>query len=96
MAMAEAAAHPLEPRIRALLADLEPLAFELEDQSAAHAGHAGARAGAHLRLVLVSSAFLGLPRVQRHRLVYERLAPLMGGGIHALTMSLSAPDEAGH
>ena len=83
----------LAGRIRAKLLDLEPLELQIEDQSAAHAGHAGARAGAHLRLHMVSAAFGGLSRLQRHRLIYERLGPLMSGHIHALSMSLYAPGE---
>jgi len=83
----------LPAQIRARLLGLEPLELEIEDQSAAHAGHAGAAAGAHFRLHVVSAAFAGLSRLQRHRLVYERLAPLMRGRIHALTMSLDTPEE---
>jgi len=85
---------PLPGQIRACLQDLQPLELEIEDQSAAHAGHAGARAGAHLRLHLVSAAFAGQPRVQRHRMVYDRLAALLQGRIHALTMTLLAPGES--
>ncbi len=87
--------HPatLPDQIRAALADLQPLALELEDQSAAHAGHAGARAGAHLRLALTSAAFSGQTRLQRQRMVNERLAQLLRTRIHALTMRLQAPDD---
>jgi len=84
---------PLEAQIRAALQDLAPLDLHLEDQSAAHAGHAGARSGSHFRLEMRSAAFTGLARVQRHRMVYERLDALMRGRIHALTMSLLAPGE---
>ena len=84
---------PLPELISAGLQDLQPLELEIEDQSAAHAGHAGARSGAHFRLHLVSDAFTGLSRVQRHRMVYERLASLLQGRIHALTMTLLAPGE---
>jgi len=83
----------LQERLRARLLDLHPLELELEDQSAAHAGHAGARAGAHFRLHLVSAAFAGLTRLQRHQLVHERVADLMRGPIHALTMRLRAPGD---
>ncbi len=83
----------LADQIRACLRDLDPEKVEIEDQSAAHAGHAGAAAGAHLRLLVVSVHFAGLPRLQRHRMVYERLSPLMQGRIHALTLSLHAPGE---
>jgi BolA protein len=88
--MAETLAQSIEARLR----DLQPEQFALEDQSAAHAGHPGARSGAHFHLAMVSARFVGLSRVQRHRLVYERLAPLMQDGIHALTMQLRAPGEA--
>lgn len=86
-------AEDLAAQIRARLLELEPLELQIEDQSAAHAGHAGALAGAHFRVHMVCAAFDGLSRLQRHRLIYERLEPLMGGRIHALTMSLYAPGE---
>lgn len=90
---AGAAASELFERIRGLLAPLRPLRLEIDDQSAAHAGHAGARAGAHLSLLIVSAGFEGLSRVQRHRLVYERLDPLLRGSIHALALRLLSPQE---
>jgi BolA protein len=93
--MAEPAAAPLADRIRACLQDLAPVELAIEDQSAAHAGHAGARAGAHFRLRLVSAAFAGQSRLQRHRMVHDRLAALLQGHIHALTMTLLAPEEVG-
>lgn len=86
-------ARSLAERIRVCLDDLHPLEWELEDQSAAHRGHAGARDGAHFRLRMVSAGFAGLSRVQRHRLIYDRLAGLLPGRIHALTMNLIAPGE---
>jgi BolA protein len=89
--MAERAELPA--RMRALLADLQAQRIEIEDQSAAHAGHAGARSGGHYGLTVVSAAFAGCSRVQRHRMVYERLAALMAGSIHALTMQLLTPEE---
>jgi BolA protein len=79
---------------RALTERLEPLALELEDDSAAHAGHAGARSGAHFNLRIVSARFAGLPRVARHRLVYDALRPWMAEGVHALAIDARAPDEA--
>ncbi len=87
-------ADTLPARIRAALADLQPIELEIEDQSAAHAGHAGARSGAHFRLAVVSAAFSGQTRMQRHRMVHERLAELLRTRIHALTMRLDAPDDA--
>jgi BolA family transcriptional regulator, general stress-responsive regulator len=80
--------------MRARLAVLEPSELAIEDESALHAGHAGAASGGgHYRMTLVSAAFAGQPRVKRHRLVYDALADLMQREIHALAMTLLAPDE---
>jgi BolA family transcriptional regulator, general stress-responsive regulator len=82
-------------RIRHLLAPLEPLELQIEDESAYHTGHPGAREGCgHYRLRLVSPRFPGLTRLQRHRLVYDYLDILMPEQIHALAMTLLSPDEA--
>jgi BolA protein len=81
-------------QIRALVQErLAPIRLELLDDSARHAGHAGAGAGGHFRLRIVSKAFSGLPLVQRHRLVHDALAPLFGSEIHALALETTAPDE---
>jgi len=72
---------------------LAPVALEVIDDSAAHAGHAGAREGSHLTVRIVSARFAGLPRVARHRLVYDALSTLMPQGIHALAIDARAPDE---
>jgi BolA family transcriptional regulator, general stress-responsive regulator len=88
-------AEALIDRIRHLLAPLEPVELQIEDESALHAGHPGAReGGGHYRLRLVSPRFPGLTRLQRHRLVYDCLDNLMPGQIHALAMTLLSPDEA--
>jgi BolA protein len=79
---------------RALTDRLEPVALELVDDSAAHAGHAGARSGAHFKLRIVSARFAGLPRISRHRLVYDALRPWMAEGVHALAIDARTPDEA--
>lgn len=81
--------------IRAHLAVLDPLKIELIDDSARHAGHAGAASGGgHYQLTLVSLRFAGLARLARHRLVYDALDPLMRGEIHAISLNLQTPDEA--
>jgi BolA family transcriptional regulator, general stress-responsive regulator len=81
-------------QIRALVQEqLQPLSLELLDESARHAGHAGAGSGGHFRLRIVSNAFSGLPLVRRHRLVHDALAPLFGTEIHALALETLAPDE---
>jgi BolA protein len=79
---------------RALTEQLEPVELQLVDDSAAHAGHAGARSGAHFNLRIVSARFAGLPRVSRHRLVYDALRPWMAEGVHALAIDARTPDEA--
>ena len=81
--------------MRARLAVLAPIELAIDDESALHAGHPGAASGGgHYRMILVSAAFAGQPRVKRHRLVYDALADLMQREIHALAMTLLAPDEA--
>jgi BolA family transcriptional regulator, general stress-responsive regulator len=77
----------------ALEAALTPDALKVRDDSAAHAGHAGAREGGHYHVEIVSSRFAGLRLVARHRLVYDALQHLMLGGIHALAIKASTPEE---
>jgi BolA protein len=80
--------------IRDRLAALEPEAIELVDESALHAGHEGAKGGGgHFRLTIVSPRFRGQGTLERHRLVYGALAPLMGREIHALSIRALAPEE---
>jgi len=87
-------ATPLrDAMLQALAERLEPAVLELVDDSAAHAGHAGAREGAHFNLRIVSGKFAGLPRISRHRLVYDALRPWMAEGIHALAIDARTPDE---
>lgn len=82
-------------RIRERLAALEPLELDLVDESAQHAGHAGARPGGntHWRLTIVSPRFAGQPTVARHRMVYQALGELMQNPIHALAITARAPEE---
>jgi BolA family transcriptional regulator, general stress-responsive regulator len=72
---------------------LAPQMLEVIDDSAAHAGHAGAREGSHLTVRIVSARFEGLTRISRHRLVYDALSTLMPQGIHALAVEARAPGE---
>lgn len=85
-------AEELEAALRAALA---PAELAVRDDSAHHAGHAGAREGAHFAVRIVSSRFAGLRPLQRHRLVYDAAAPLMAGRIHALQISAMTPEETG-
>lgn len=84
-------AREIEARVRAAL---QPSWVEVQDDSALHAGHAGAREGGHFTLRLRSERFAGLSRVARHRLVYHALGSLPSLGVHALALDTRAPDEA--
>ena len=82
-------------RIRARLqAALAPVECVLEDDSASHAGHAGAAAGGgHYNCRIVCSQFEGLKLVTRHRLVYDSVQDMMPAEIHALAITALAPSE---
>ena len=82
-------------RIRAAVtAALDPALLELHDESAAHAGHAGAASGGgHYRMKIVSSRFEGHRLVMRHRLVYDAVHAMMQSEIHALAITALAPSE---
>ena len=85
----------MEDRIRGQLAALSPQFLKVTDDSGRHAGHSGARPGGetHFSLEITSSAFVGLSRVQRHRLVHQILEVELNDGIHALSLVLRAPEE---
>jgi BolA family transcriptional regulator, general stress-responsive regulator len=71
-----------------LKAALSPIEIDVLDQSAEHAGHAGARSGGgHFRVLIVADAFEGLSPLQRQRRVYEILADEMKSAVHALSMT---------
>lgn len=72
-----------------------PSRLELVDDSALHAGHAGARpeGESHFRLLVVSDHFKNHGRVERQRLVYQALGDLMATDIHALSIKALTPDE---
>jgi BolA protein len=79
-------------RLRAALeAALHPTEMEIRDDSAKHAGHAGAREGGHFHVTIASAAFAGRSAVERHRMVYAAAADLMGRGIHALSIDAREP-----
>jgi len=80
--------------LRARLSDLSPVALEVHDDSAEHVGHAGAAAGGgHFSLLIVSKAFRGLPRLERHQTVFARVGDLLPHPIHALSIRALAPEE---
>lgn len=74
---------------------LQPHKLVLRDDSAHHAGHAGARDGAHFAVHIVSPRFAGVSTLARHRMVYAAAAPLMAGRIHALQITALTPEETG-
>jgi BolA protein len=81
-----------EMRLR--LDALAPSILEIEDESHLHAGHEGAKGGGgHYRMHIVTAAFAGKSTLERHRMVYDALGPLMRREIHALSMHARAPGE---
>jgi BolA protein len=85
--------HAIRYRLTAALA---PVSLDLVDDSARHAGHAGARpeGESHFRLTIVATAFAGKSRIERHRLVFDALGGLMKSDIHALAITALTPAEA--
>lgn len=78
--------HHLEMRLRETL---DPTMLEVIDESASHAGHAGANAegyGTHFRVRIASPMFAGKSRVARHRLVYDALQLFIAQGLHAIAI----------
>jgi BolA protein len=85
-------------RLRSKLeAALSPSSLSIEDESAKHAGHAGAQEGGetHFRIRIVSQSFKGLSRVERQRRVYAAVAEELAERVHALSLTTLTPDEAG-
>jgi BolA protein len=80
--------------IKARLATLTPQHVEIIDESAQHAGHAGAKSGGgHFQLTIISPAFSGLNIVARHRAIYQALGDLMSTRVHALSINAYSPEE---
>ncbi len=85
-----------EERLRdALSSAFDPVRLDIVDDSAHHAGHAGATPAGetHYAIVMVSAAFRGQSRVARSRAVHAQLAPEFSAGLHAVSLRLLAPDE---
>ncbi len=73
---------------------IQPELIEIVDDSAAHAGHAGAKqGGGHYNVTIVAQAFDGKTLVQRHQLIYQALNDLMKNEIHALGINALTPSE---
>ena len=78
-----------------LTAAFQPSRLEIEDDSARHEGHAGARSGgeSHFSVTIESAAFTGAAKVARQRMVYRALADELAGPLHALSLKALAPGE---
>lgn len=82
-----------------LTAAFAPSALAVHDESANHAGHAGAtrddgsQGETHFSVRMVSQTFAGLSRVERQRRVYAVLAEEMAGSVHALSLTALSPAE---
>ncbi len=76
---------------------LEPQSLKVDDESHLHEGHAGHREGGqtHFRVYIVSNAFKGKTRIERHRMINTILSDELAGGIHALAIHATVPGEGG-
>ena len=74
-----------------------PESLEVQDESHLHQGHAGHRPGGetHFRVYIVSPAFIGKSRIERHRMINSALAAELAGSVHALAINAQAPQEPG-
>jgi stress-induced morphogen len=100
MTMANLSSPSRADRLRSALTQaFAPTELTVQDDSAHHAGHAGAQAGgqSHYSVLLVSAAFQGVSRVARSRAVHAALeaefGPAEEGGMHALALTLRTPEE---
>ncbi len=78
-------------------AAFQPQRLQVTDDSARHAGHAGAREGgeSHFNVTVVSTTFTGRGRVERQRLINQALREELAGPVHALSIKALAPGEPG-
>ncbi len=88
----------LKTHIESKLCDaFSPIYLKVEDESHLHVGHGGYKPGgeSHFHVTIVSSAFLGLSRIQRHQKIYACLEEELKNGVHALSLKVLSPEEAG-
>jgi BolA protein len=83
--------------IKKLHEAFSPESLEVKDESHLHEGHAGHRPGGqtHFRVYIVSPAFKGKSRIERHRMINATLAAELAGTVHALAINAKAPGEGG-
>lgn len=74
-----------------------PQTLDVVDESHLHEGHSGHRPGGetHFRVHIVSAAFQGKSRIERHRMINTTLSAELAGSVHALAIAAQAPGEAG-
>lgn len=78
-----------------LTRELQPVELDIIDESAKHAGHAGAASGGgHFIVTIVSPVFENKSLMQRHRLVYDAVGDIMHSEIHALSIQARTPQES--
>ncbi len=92
---AQGTVAPTVDRLRQLVQDaLRPVELAIRDDSAAHAGHAGASTGkGHYHIRVAAKQFAGLSVLAQHRLVYQAVAPLFETEVHALSLDTFAPSD---
>lgn len=100
---APASKTPLADSMRKKITEaLQPVKLVIEDESAAHAGHAAMRASAgkasgsgetHFKVAVVSAAFEGQPLIKRHRMINQLLMDEFASGLHALSLDTKTPTE---
>jgi BolA protein len=80
---------------RKLTEAFTPQSLNVVDESHQHAGHAGAQPGGqtHFRVYIVSDAFKGKTRIDRHRMINQVLSDDLAAGVHALAIHATAPGE---
>src|ERR1700730_18255227 len=85
--------HTIKNKLREAFA---PESLDVADESHLHEGHAGHRAGGetHFRVYIVSGAFKGKSRIERHRMINATLEAELAGSVHALALHAQAPGEA--
>ena len=94
MSTRETVKHTITNKLREAFS---PESLEVSDESHLHEGHAGHRPGGetHFRVYIVSPAFKGKSRIERHRMINATLSAELAGSVHALAIRAQAPGEAG-
>jgi BolA protein len=95
MSVHQTVKHTIINKLREAFA---PESLDVTDESHLHEGHAGHRPGGetHFRVYIVSTAFQGKSRIERHRMINTLLAPELAGSVHALALRVQTPTEGGH